>query len=39
MPNDLGFLLQKALYRRRGSVRGRPGGPHHTLAWPRGTPP
>jgi hypothetical protein len=34
-PIDLGFLLRKALYRRRGGVRGRPGAPHHRGAQPR----
>jgi hypothetical protein len=32
----LGFWSREALYRRRGGVRGRPGGPHHPLAWPGG---
>jgi hypothetical protein len=27
---------QKALYRRRGGVRGRPGPPHHMAARARG---
>jgi hypothetical protein len=26
----------EALNRRRGDVRGPPGGPHHPLAWPGG---
>jgi hypothetical protein len=29
-------FLRKALYRRRGGVRGPPGGPHHPLAQPGG---
>ena len=33
--DDLGFLHREASYRRRGKVGGRPGGPHHALAWPR----
>jgi hypothetical protein len=32
------FALE-TLYRRRGDVRGGPGGPHHTVAWSRGAPP
>jgi hypothetical protein len=28
-PIDLGFGLREALNRRRGGVRGPPGGPHH----------
>jgi hypothetical protein len=32
----LGFRSPEALYRRRGGVKGRPGGPHHPLAWPGG---
>ena len=31
---DLGFLHREASYRRRGKVGGRPGGPHHLVAWP-----
>jgi hypothetical protein len=27
---------RKALYRRRGGVRGGPGPPHHTAGWARG---
>jgi hypothetical protein len=39
-PIDLGFRLRRALYRRRGGVRGRPGAPHDPQAWPRrGAPP
>jgi hypothetical protein len=41
-PIALGFWLWRVLNRRRGGVRGRPGAPHHPLAWPRGgggTPP
>jgi hypothetical protein len=29
------FALE-GFYRRKGDVRGWPGGPHHTLAWPEG---
>jgi hypothetical protein len=36
---DLGFGLRKALNRRRGCVRGPPGGPHHPWAWPGGGAP
>jgi hypothetical protein len=32
-------FLPEALYRRRGSVRGGPGPPHHRAVWARGTPP
>jgi hypothetical protein len=35
-PIDLGFGLREALNRRRGGVRGRPGVPHHPLAWSGG---
>jgi hypothetical protein len=36
LPIDLGFGLRRVLNRRRGGVRGRPGGPHHPLARPGG---
>jgi hypothetical protein len=29
---------REAFYRRRGGVRGPPGGPHHRVARPRGHP-
>jgi hypothetical protein len=35
-PTDLGFGLRKALNRRRGGVRGPPGGPHYPWARPGG---
>jgi hypothetical protein len=35
-PIPLGFGLWEALNRRRGGVRGPPGGPRHPLAWPGG---
>jgi hypothetical protein len=35
-PIHLGFGLRKALNRRRGGVRGPPGGPHHPWARPGG---
>jgi hypothetical protein len=35
-PTDLGFGLREALNRRRGGVRGPPGGPHHPLVRPGG---
>jgi hypothetical protein len=38
-PIDLGFGLRKALNRRRGGVRGPPGGPHHPWARPGGGRP
>jgi hypothetical protein len=34
-----GTFLGKRFYRRRGDVRGGPGGPHHTPARPRGGVP
>jgi hypothetical protein len=33
-PIDLGFFASEALNRRRGDVRGGPGGPHHRVACP-----
>jgi hypothetical protein len=38
-PTDLGFGLREALNRRRGGIRGQPGGPYHPLAWPGGGAP
>jgi hypothetical protein len=32
------FFPSGGLYRRRGGVRGGPGGPHHKSAWARGGP-
>ena len=29
---DLGFFALRAIYRRKGDVGGRPGGPHHVAA-------
>jgi hypothetical protein len=37
-PINLGFRLWRALYRRRGGVRGRSGPTHHRVARPRGHP-
>jgi hypothetical protein len=34
--NRFRVFRQKALYRRRGVVKGGPGPPHHTVAWARG---
>ena len=32
--DDLGFWYREALIGEGGKVGGRPGGPHHALAWP-----
>jgi hypothetical protein len=31
-------LALEGIYRRKGNVRGHPGGPHHLVAWSRGDP-
>jgi hypothetical protein len=30
-------FTSEAIYRRKGDVRGCPGGPHHRVAWPGST--
>jgi hypothetical protein len=31
-------FASEAFYRRKGDVRGHPGGPHHLVLWPGGDP-
>jgi hypothetical protein len=31
-------FAMKGIYKRKGNVKGRLGGPHHLVAWPAGDP-